>query len=160
MPNHKKPTALHVLNGNPSKIKDLGKGEPKPNLGAKPPLWLDEDARAEWDRLAPRMERIGLLTELDEMVFANICQLHSDSLRYRKVLAEEGDTYIHKNVKGEKNEVTRAQAILLHKSLKLLKSLCVEMGLTVSARSRIQLPGEKEDNDVITKLMNKRKGNV
>jgi len=156
----KKPTSLHLLNGNPSRIKNLGEKEPKPPLGAKPPLWLDEVARNEWDRIAPRMERVGLLTELDEIILSNLCQEYSDMLKYQKVVSEEGATYEYTNTKGSENTVPRPETLMLHKSRMMIKAYCVELGLTPSARSRIQLPGEATEDDVITKLMNKRKGNV
>jgi P27 family predicted phage terminase small subunit len=158
MPNHKKPTALHVLNGNPSKIKDLGKGEPKPLSGIPDcPLWLDEVAREEWDRVAPALYKIGLLTEVDGWTLSNACQEYSDILKYRKVIAEDGATYEHTNVKGETNVVTRPEAILLYKAQQMLKAYCVELGLTPSARSRIQLPGEVDDNSEMEKLLNMKR---
>ena len=154
MPNHKKPTSLHLLNGNPSRIKDLGKNEPKPKSVAPDcPLWLDEVAREEWNRLSPALNRIGLLTEVDGWILANACQEYSDILKYRQVIAEEGATYSHTNVKGETNVVTRPEAILLYKAQQMLKAYCVELGLTPSARSRIQLPGEDDGDSKMEQLL-------
>ncbi len=158
MPTPKKPTALHVLNGNPSKIKDLGKDEPKPEkIAPTPPLWLDEVARQEWEELAPKMVKIGLLTEVDKIVFSNLCQEVSDSLKYRKVIAEEGATYEHTNTKGQTNMVTRPEAILLYKSQQMIKAYCQELGLTPSARGRMQIQGIDEKEDKITEMMRKKR---
>ena len=149
-----KPTNLKVLEGNPGQRK-LNDNEPKPqNKAPDPPLWLDEVARAEWLKLAPVMERIGLLTEADEIIMANLCQEYSDILKYRKVLAEDGATYQHTNVKGEANTVTRPEAILLYKAQQMLKAYCVELGLTPSARSRIVLPGADESGNEMEQLLN------
>jgi len=152
-----KPNKLKLLEGNPGQRK-INQNEPK--LKAKAPdcpLWLDEVARAEWERLSPIMERIGLLTEADGWMLANACQEYSDILKYRKVVAEDGATYAHTNVKGEKNVVTRPEAILLYKAQQMLKSYCVELGLTPSARSRIQLPGEETETDEMEKLLNEKR---
>jgi len=155
-----KPTGLKLLEGNPGQ-RPINANEPKPkNKAPDPPLWLDEVARQEWLKLAPIMERIGLLTEADEIIFANLCQEYSDILKYRQVLSEDGATYVHTNVKGESNAVTRPEAVLLYKAQQMLKAYCVELGLTPSARSRIQLPGEESGDDVVAKMMNKRTGNV
>lgn len=153
----KKPTSLHVLEGNPSKIKDLGKNEPKPKpVAPKPPTWLDKEAKKEWKRLAPMIERLGLLTEADQIAFANLCQEYSNSIKWQNVIKEQGATYEHTNVKGEKNITTRPEAILLHKSRQLIKAYCAEFGLTPSSRGKIQVLGQKDEADEMESLLNKK----
>ena len=157
MPMPKKPTSLHLLHGNPSKIKDLGKNEPKPKpVAPKPPTWLDKEAKKEWKKIAPEMERLGLLTEIDQIAFANLCQEYSNLIKWQKVVSEHGATYEHTNVKGEKNIMTRPEAILLHKSKQLLKAYCAEFGMTASSRGRIQVPGQKDEEDEMETLLNKK----
>ena len=68
-----KPTALKVIQGNPGK-RPLPKGEVKPAPGAEAPPWLvAPQARAEWERIAPRLLKLGLLTELDGEAFGLLC---------------------------------------------------------------------------------------
>jgi phage terminase small subunit len=67
-----KPTRLKVLQGNPGK-RSLPKNEPKPAAGAAPPPWMSPAARKEWARLAPRLLKLGLLTELDAEALAILC---------------------------------------------------------------------------------------
>lgn len=67
-----KPTQMHILNGNPSKIriedrisnevkmKEYGPGEFPPA-----PEWLDAVAKEEWNRVAPMLSSCKLLTEAD-----------------------------------------------------------------------------------------------
>ncbi len=145
MPNHKKATALHVLNGNPSKIKDLGKGEPKP-APVEPyiPDWLDDIAVEEWNRLAPKLVRLGLLTEVDYIPFATLMQEYSDTIQLRRYIKENGRTFNHTNTKGEANETTRPEIYMLQKGVQNVKALAVEFGLTASSRSRLHVPGEEE----------------
>ena len=152
-----KPTALKVIEGNPGQ-RPLNQNEPKPKpIAPKAPLWLDEVAREEWERLAPILERLGLLTEADEIVFANLCQEYSDILKYRKVIADEGATCEHTNTKGEKNVITRPEAILLYKAQQMLKAYCVEFGLTPSSRGRISLPGMEDAEDEMEMLLRKKR---
>jgi P27 family predicted phage terminase small subunit len=149
MPNHKKPTALHVLNGNPSKIKDLGKNEPKPApIMPGMPDWLDEIAIQEWQRLAPSLTRLGLLTEIDYIPFATLMQEYSDMIQLRRYVRDNGRTYQHENVKGNANETTRPEVYMLQKCIQNIKAFCVEFGLTASARGRIQVPGVDDSDDM------------
>jgi phage terminase small subunit len=69
-----KPTALKLLQGNPGKRK-LPVGEVKPPAGAEPPAWMKADPLliAEWNRQAPRLLRLGLLTEVDNDALAALC---------------------------------------------------------------------------------------
>ena len=69
-----KPTALRILQGNAGKRR-LNLAEPKPELGAKPPAWLCDAARFEWDALAPMLTRLGVLTEADAHALAIYCTL-------------------------------------------------------------------------------------
>jgi P27 family predicted phage terminase small subunit len=154
MPNHKKPTALHVLNGNPSKIKDLGKGEPKP-APVEPyiPEWLDDIAVNEWKRLAPKLVKLGLLTEIDTIPFAMLVQEYSDVIQLRGYIKENGRTFNHVNTKGEANETTRPEVYMLQKATQMLKSLTVEFGLTASSRGRLEIAGMDIDNDPMEELL-------
>lgn len=61
-----------------------------PEGAARCPSFLDAEARAEWNRLAPELERLGLLTSIDQSAFAAYCQAWGDlayvcnALRVRK----------------------------------------------------------------------------
>jgi P27 family predicted phage terminase small subunit len=68
------PTALRVLRGNPGK-RPLNADEPKPALieSLAPPEWLDPTAADAWRELAPKLQKLGLLTELDQQRFAMLC---------------------------------------------------------------------------------------
>ena len=79
-----KPTALKLIAGNPGK-KRLPQGEPKPMVEAPvPPKHLTAEARVEWERLAPILVRLKLLTKLDRAALAAYCQAWA-----RHVEAEE-----------------------------------------------------------------------
>ena len=56
-----KPTAVKVLEGNPGK-RPLNMYEPVPERRAPEcPSWLNDEAKAEWDRLADKMVNLGTL---------------------------------------------------------------------------------------------------
>lgn len=71
-----KPTALKLLAGNPGHRK-LNDKEPKPRVGSEPPASIraEPELLAEWNRQAPRLTRLGLLTEIDDDALAMLCCL-------------------------------------------------------------------------------------
>ena len=142
------PNQLKVINGNPGK-RPINQNEPKPNpLAPEPPDWLDELALREWHRLAPKLERLGLLTETDYIAFGNLMQEYSDMIKLRLFIREQGNTYEYTNVKGMTNTTVRPEAMQLEKKIANIKTLCVEFGLTPSSRSRIQVPGQEDADDM------------
>ena len=71
-----KPTALKIIEG------DRGRRKPKDDVKPKPvapdcPAELDRGAKAVWNFLAPKVERLGLMTEVDGDSFAGVCQTRS-----------------------------------------------------------------------------------
>ncbi|MHB9127266.1 MAG: phage terminase small subunit P27 family [Candidatus Humimicrobiaceae bacterium] len=148
-----KPVALHVINGNPSKL-DLGKKiseTPKfKPIAPKCSPRLSKGAKKEWKRIAPELERLGLLTNADKAVFEMYCQVYSECVDLEKFININGTTY--KYVKRNKfdqivseYEVQYPQVSQLDKKRNLLIRICAEFGLTPSSRGRMSLPNESED---------------
>ena len=72
-----KPTQLKVIEGNLGK-RPLPTNEPKP--APITPLIsndIDPEARKIWETLGPKLERMGLLTEIDGDNFSILCQIRS-----------------------------------------------------------------------------------
>ncbi len=66
------PTAINHIRGNPGKRKK-NHSEPKPTVQIPYcPAHLDEDARKEWDRLAPILVRMRILTEADYIALGSL----------------------------------------------------------------------------------------
>lgn len=128
-----KPTALRILEGNPSH-RPLPENEPKPQADkVKCPNWLSPDAKKEWRRLASSMVSMGVLTNADVQSFAAYCQCYAIwKEAMLKAMAtgltvETSSGYIMKNP-----ELSIAQSALTQ-----MKQFAGEFGLTPSARSRI-----------------------
>lgn len=73
----RKPTALKALSGT-LRADRVPANEPHPEGVAECPEFLSAEARAEWDRLAPELEALGLLTAFDMAVFSGYCQSWAD----------------------------------------------------------------------------------
>lgn len=70
------PNNVHQLHGNPSK-KNLGQVvqnlEPEIEIPGCPPHLLPE-AKKEWKRITPELEKYGLISKLDRAALASYCQ--------------------------------------------------------------------------------------
>jgi phage terminase small subunit len=74
-----KPTALKILQGNPGG-RPLPENEPIPPDGeVEKPEGMSAPAGAMWDRYAPMIEEMGLLTVADVPAFAFLCALMAEA---------------------------------------------------------------------------------
>ena len=127
-----KPTALRVLEGNPSK-RPLPPNEPKPPSISAPaaPLTLDAVGRTEWRRLAPQLQTLGLLTEIDRSALEVCCQIYSElrqlRLQRRRWLRD----------KDKRDAIWRVDSALDRKG-GLYRQYLAEFGLTPAARTRVE----------------------
>ncbi len=138
-----KPTVIKILAGNPGK-RPLNKAEPKPKpVAPKCPAWLSKEAKREWKRVAPELERLGLLTVVDGGALAAYCQAYArwreaeEAIKREGLVVQTGTGYLmpHPAVK------------IAEKAQQLIKAFCTEFGLTPSSRSRMSLPEAKDEED-------------
>lgn len=130
-----KPTALTLLEGNPGH-RPINRSEPKPRPVAPTcPSWLDKQAKQEWRRIAPLLERLGLLTEIDGAALAGYCQSYARWRQCQEVLAKDGLTF----TTGTGYVQARPEVAIGNRALIEVRAFCVQFGLTPSARARMQL---------------------
>lgn len=106
------------------------------------PAHLDGAARNEWRRLAGPLHKAGVLTTADRAAFAAYCQAYS-----RWVEAEEQLKTGPKLIKTRTGYVQQSPWLsIANKQLELMGRFMAELGLTPSARSRLQVsPGGGND---------------
>ena len=137
----KQPTALRILRGNPSKDKRTT-SEPKPPSGAPVrPGALSPAAALVWDDTIAILARTpGLLTMADGATVELFCRTLA---RYREL-----EAFVEVNgpvlcLRDDKGQIRYAQpcpqASLAAKLLPQLRGLAGELGLSPSARTRIDL---------------------
>ena len=137
-----RPTALKVIEGNPGK-RPLNTREPKPRpVAPKPPPWLDRDAKREWRRVAPELERLGLLSHVDMAALAAYCQAFSRWAAAERIIAQEGLTC--RGAMG--GMVQRPEVLIARQSMQLIKQFAGEFGLTPAGRTRLTLPEPDTDD--------------
>jgi P27 family predicted phage terminase small subunit len=141
-----KPTALKLLQGNAGH-RALNAAEPKPTEQAPPcPIYIsaDPEAKKEWKRLVPILLRMRVLTEADATVLGSLCLTHSHLLRnlaaMRRFNAKDEKNGIAGMILQTKTGYLAANQIYLNVTAAIDQELklCRELGLTPSARSRIQ----------------------
>ena len=116
------------------------------------PSWLSDRAKQEWKRIAPELERYGLLTKMDRGALAGYCEnlalcaIATEAIRaYYK--AHKKLTYEYENKAGAVNEVPIPEIKIAREAWLLMHRFEVEFGLTPSSRTRINLPEKHSPED-------------
>ena len=131
------PHALHILRGNPgNKRRTRPDPDPVPLTDLAPPARLHPAAALEWQRLAPMLSRLGVLTETDTDALAAYCEAFvtwreaTDALRATGILVKR---------KGLPPGISPAVKVANY-ALIQMRALMVELGMTPSARARVKVP--------------------
>ena len=149
-----KPTNLKVLEGNPGK-RPLPENEPKPKpIPPHCPTWLNAEAKRMWKKLAPELDRMGLLTTVDGEAFAAACQSYGIWVECEKYFKKKdpetgkpyGRTYEYTNKADATNIVERPEVKIGQKAIAEFRAFCSEFGLTPSSRTRIEVKADKEED--------------
>ena len=132
------PTALKMLEGNPGK-RPINKHEPIPPSGAvECPSWLLPEAKMAWDRIAPMLMSMGLLTVLDVSALAGYCQSYAQWLEARENVTRNGVQIRNEAGKLQQNPFLNIES----KSLSIMKSFAREFGFRNEMFLQIIADGE------------------
>jgi len=132
-----KPTRLHILEGNPSK-KKLNRREPEPESGIPaPPPELGEAALDEWLRITPILYDMRVLTHADLGALTAYCEAFGTWVELKRRVAAGGQEIMLTSEKGYTylNPIYPA----IRQALQDVVKFSHELGLTPSARSRLQI---------------------
>ena len=151
-----KPTELKLIEGNPGK-RPLPENEPKPEpIAPKCPTWLHKDAKKEWKRIAPQLEKLGLLTQVDMAALAGYCESWAQYKRSIEFIHKHGEVYPIKDDEGRVKYLQQVpQVSIANKALQQVRAFCAEFGLTPSARGRMVVPGADDKEDEMEKMLSK-----
>ncbi len=139
-----KPTPLRLIEGNRGHQK-LNKNEPKPApIAPTCPVALSGAAKREWRRIAPELERLGLLTRVDRAALAAYCEAWARWREAEKKLKELGLVVRNSKMTGW---MKNPWLLVADKAMEQIRAFASEFGLTPAARTRIQVPkGDVEDD--------------
>jgi P27 family predicted phage terminase small subunit len=158
----RKPTAVKVLQGTARKDR-LKQHEPKPEGKTTPPRFLNRYARAEWKRIVPELDRLGLFTKVDRASLAAYCQaygrwvetenkINALTLKAENTIDKEGNhgdasnAYLLKTQAG--NVIISPLLSIANRAMDQMHEFANEFGLSPVSRSRIDAtPKGKEKSD-------------
>ena len=134
-----KPTALRLLQGNPSH-RPINRDEVFPSADSGYcPKHLTRLARAEWRRVVPELKRVGLFTIVDRAALEAYCECYATWRQAQDGLAEHGLT-----CETEKGfPMQRPEVAIANNALKQLRTFMGEFGMTPSSRTRVRGIGVK-----------------
>ena len=129
-----KPTAMHKLHGTkPQGAQAAGAQEAQPDAltgdALTAPLWLDDYATDHWNRYAPRLAALGLLTEIDADLFAMACERYGF---YRRGV----DALAGVSLANMDNDDVRL-ASAAKAALDQCKGILIQFGIGPAGRTRI-----------------------
>jgi P27 family predicted phage terminase small subunit len=147
-----KPTALRVLQGNPSK-RPLPAGEPRPPLPSSTyaPRHLNGEAKKEWRRLVVTLVDLGLYTEVDRAALAMYCQAWGRWVEAERRLSIEGPVLI--SDKG--NYYQNPYLHVANRAWEEMRKMLGEFGLTPASRCRLSVAQPEEPDELAQLLFNR-----
>lgn len=140
-----KPTHLKVLQGNPG-CRPINENEPKPERMGKlaPPAHLSQLAKECWDDLAPKIDRMGLLTEADDKMLEMACELYAEIRALRADIAKLGRYQVVLTKTGDEMERARPAVSMLSDAERRFRGYATEFGLSPASRSRLTAQENRE----------------
>lgn len=147
MPRRPKPTALRALDGNAGHRPANGR-EPSVEITLPdPPDYLDDRARAEWERVGRQLFLAKVITALDRANFAAYCSAVSRHERAEvEMRAAEKAMYRGKEkARGRAVYRFNIAAGQRRTALAEVHRLGTEFGLTPASRAKIRVPDGQAD---------------
>lgn len=155
MPRGRKPKPRHlkVLDGNPGKRALKPEPRPTPKVPSVP-TWMSKEAKAEWKRIVPELDKVGLLTLVDRGALAVYCEAWSTFQAASADVNKNGLTIEVERQRFSRNgDLLSTDTILVRNpaiqtakdSTGIIKAFATEFGLTPFSRSRLTAPEPDED---------------
>lgn len=144
-----KPTRLKLLEGNPGKRR-LPANEPKPRpVAPSCPRSLKLEAKREWRRIVPELDRLGLLAVIDRGQLAGYCQSWAIWVEAEEWLAANGRTYILRDEDGNvRYAAPWPEVKIARDALADMRAFGARFGLSPSDRTRMTVPAAPEEDDL------------
>lgn len=133
-----KPANVHILRGNRSKktAAELKDGVfPEISIPGCPAHLLP-DAKKEWKRLTPQLERLGIISEMDRAALAVYCQAYARWVQAEKKVKLLGDDgLVDETPSGYKQMGVWLQ--ISNRAVEQMHKFMGEFGMSPSSRTRV-----------------------
>jgi len=144
-----KPVAIHKMNGTYRKDRQRGGESPDANIPDRPKIVTGE-ARKEWERMAPKLAKAGLLSSWDIATFTMYCLTWKEFLAVSRKLKKLSD-YVATTSNG--NVIQSPLVGIKNQVYKRLLQICTEFGLTPSSRASLNVGAVSEELDPLEEIM-------
>lgn len=141
------PSQIKVLNGNPGK-RPLNNREPKPDVHIPNcPDFLDSDAKTEWKRITKELKKLGLVSNMDMVQLAILCQDYARWKQATEIINERGMTF-----ETDKGYIAqRPEVGIANKAAQSIMRISANFGLSPSDRVRVVCDTSHEADGVTDK---------
>lgn len=145
------PSNIVQLRGNPGKRTRPEEPKPAPVSSTEPPKEFDlsADAKKLWKRLAPELDRVGLLTTVDVMLLAELCEEWAMARAARRSVRRGTGYGVLTKDRTHGGEPRRHPGLLIARQHgAAVLAIAKEFGLSPSARVGLPaIPDDDADED-------------
>ena len=138
-----KPAALKLLNGRGPGKDSAGRpvniGPAFARSAPDPPSWLSREARAEWRRVVPELERLRLLSRVTRASLAAYCETWARFVEATRTIQREGLT-----IEAKQGLLAHPAVGIASKTGAELRRWAVEYGLTPASEQKVKA-GDEDD---------------
>lgn len=141
------PAALLLLNGRgegqDSAGREVAKPPPFKRLAPNPPSWLSREAKAEWRRIVPGLERLDLIKPEDRATLAAYCETWATFVVATRQVRKEGITAV---VNVDTGRIAEHPAVrVADKAASQLRQYAQHFGLTPAAERNVSKRNDDHD---------------
>lgn len=148
------PAALKLLsgrgNGTDSGGRKVNEGPSYVRVAPTPPTWLDREAKAEWKRVVPELERLRLLSRVTRSSLVAYCETWSLFVAATRAVHEDGLTVENHATRKDGTEstwITANPAVTIQRNASSeLRRWATEYGLTPASEQKVK-PSDPEAGD-------------
>jgi P27 family predicted phage terminase small subunit len=136
------PTATKVLRGTFRKDRENpAEPKPEPPEDLKAPEWLDRYGRECWNKYVPRLVKTGILTSLDMLLFAGVCERWST---YRRAIDETKKNLTHSTESN--GECAKPQVAIAKAAFDQFCRGMAEFGCSPASRGKVKAVLPRDDD--------------
>ena len=148
-----KPTKIHLMNGNPSRLNLDDRIEPEPDVKIPEcPRHLKGEARKEWNRISLELFKLGLISEIDVAALSAYCSAWADYVYSdKKIRRMKDEGYVFETSRGFR--IQEPLFGIKNRSLEIMHKFLTEFGMTPASRSRLAVTGKKKTTDPLEELL-------
>lgn len=148
------PPALRLLKGRGNGTDSGGRKVAEPpafeRKAPNPPTWLSKEAAAEWRRVVPDLDRMGLLKKIDRAMLSAYCETWATYVWASREVQIQGLLVEVATVRKDGSESKRLQAnpnvVIARSAGKELRAFATHFGLSPSAEGGL-VKGDGEDGE-------------